>query len=344
MARHANDARLRGLLRSAAGRAPPAGGRRQWLLQTLAAGVAWEAAPLQALRVRALRLIVVYPPGGASDAFVRVLAPALEAVLGHPVWIDHRGGAGGAIGLRLLAHAAADGHTVALSAITPFTLRRLRSDALPPLGGPDGLVPIGAALHTPSLLVATPALHAADFAAMLQQARRRSRPLRWATSGHGTTGHLILEQVQRQSGSRFTHIPYQGGGTQLNDALGSHFELLSTNVALQQMAHVRQGRLRALAVGFGQRVAALPAVPTLAELGFASANLASVFGLFAPPRTPAATVLRLNQALRAALQAPAVRQHIDASHQQAGDGSAQAFAHAIEQERRRNSDLPLQPR
>jgi tripartite-type tricarboxylate transporter receptor subunit TctC len=165
-------------------------------------------------------------------------------------------------------------------------------------------------MNTPVLVVATPALQARSFAEMVTAARQAPGGLRWATSGQGTTGHLVLRQVCAIAGVDITHVPYTGGGQQINDALAGHFELLSSNVAARQLAYVREGRLRALAVGAPQRLPALPDVPTLGELGYAAANLSSLFGVFASGRTAGARLDALAQELNAVLAQGSFRQRI----------------------------------
>jgi tripartite-type tricarboxylate transporter receptor subunit TctC len=151
----------------------------------------------------------------------------------------------------------------------------------------------------------------------------------------GTVGHRVLEQVALATGVQITHVPYKGGGQQLNDALGGQFELLSSNVAPQQLEYLRQGRLKAMAVGAPQRLPVLPDVPTLAELGFAQANLMSTFGLFAPRGLPADRLQRLNRLLNALLQQPLMQERLAASSNFAGGGSPAEFARQIQRERER---------
>ncbi len=128
--------------------------------------------------------------------------------------------------------------------------------------------------------------------------------LRWASSGLGTTGHLVLEQVQVDSGAVFTHIPYKGGGQQLNDALSGQFELLSTNLAPLQLKYIRSGQLKPLALGAPARLPSLPGTPTFAELGLEAANLTSLFGVFAPAGLRADIASRLNGEINLALSEP----------------------------------------
>lgn len=306
----------------------------------LAAGLALPAmaAAQPAWPVRALRLFVVYPGGGVSDLAARMLASPLSQALGVPVLVENRPGAGGGVGIDLVSRSVPDGYALGFSAISPLTLQPL----IARLGLADRLhavQPVAGVMRTPVLVAATPAFTGTDFDALLRQARERPGALRWASSGVATTGHLVLVQVRALAGLEITHVPYQGGGPQLKDALGGQFELLSTNVAAQQLHYIAQGRLRALAVGAPTRLSALPDVPTLAELGFAPANRDSLFGVFAPPGTPQPIVQRLNAEINRVLAAAPMREHLRQSHNLPAPGSAQAFAREIEADRQRNAAL-----
>ena len=171
-----------------------------------------------------------------------------------------------------------------------------------------------------------------DFAGMLALARAAPGSLRWATSGVGTIGHLVLEQVQRGENIEVLHVPYAGGGPQLHDALAGRFELLSTNLAPQQLDYVRSGRFTPLALGAPARTAVLADVPTFAEAGCPGANRDSLFGLFAPRATPAALVNRLNAACAAVLAQPDFRHVLLASGNLPAGGSALQFRAEIEQQ------------
>ena len=282
-----------------------------------------------------IRIIVAYPPGGVSDDITRALAAVLGARLGVTVLVENRAGAGGSLALDFLARSAPDGHTLCFSAISPLSL-------LPHLGPVPydparDIVPVASVMATPVLVVGTPALAAQSFGAMLAAARPRS--IRWATSGIGTTGHLVLEQVRSASGADIVHIPYKGGGTQLNDALAGQFEVLSTNVGALQLQHIRDGRFKPLAVGAPARLPVLAEVPTLAELGFAQANRVSLFGIFAPAGTPPPVLRRLNAEFDRALRDPDIRRRLLAVNNLPTGGSADAFAQQIEQESEMNRRL-----
>lgn len=278
-----------------------------------------------------LRIVVAYPPGGVSDEIARALAQQLTQRTGRTVLVEHRPGAGGEIAMDLLAHAAPDGRTLVFSAITPLTLLpRLRRVAYDPR---RDIAPVAGIMATPTLVAGTKALVATDFLGMVAIARAQPGALRWASTGVGTTGHRVLEQVCEGLDVDITHIPYPGGGSSLKDAVGGHFELLSTNVAATQLRLVAEGRLKALAVGATKRLAALPGVPTLQELGLPAANLMSHFGLFAPGTTPPAVLRAINAQVNAAMGDADLQARLRAGHNLPLTGSVEAFARLVETER-----------
>lgn len=306
--------------------------RRHWLTLALATA-AW---PLQAQPPfgagKPVKLIVAYPPGGVSDLVARALAEQLAPRLGVPVLVDNRAGAGGTLAVNLAAKSAPDGHTLVFSALSPLTLSphlgKLPYDAL------TDLQPVASVMYSPVLLAATPAWPQGDFKALLARARQQPDTLRWATSGSGSLGHLMLENIRGSAQVRITHVPYKGGGQQITDALSGQFEVLSTNASGIVLQHIREGRLRALAVGASARLEALPGVPTLGELGLASANFSSRFGLFAPAGTPAARVATLNAQVNAVLASPALRERLQAAECVAAPLSVAEFAQGVVQEHR----------
>jgi tripartite-type tricarboxylate transporter receptor subunit TctC len=313
--------------------------RRAWLGGLLAA-LAQPGRARPPWPVRPIRLVVAYPPGGVSDDIARALAQQVSAGLGVPMVVEHRSGAGGTLAMEALAKAPADGYTLVLSAITPLTLSpHLGRVGYRPL---HDIAPVVSVMATPALVVGTPAFAGTSLADALVQAQRAPGALRWASSGVGTTGHLMMARIAAASGVDITHVPYKGGGTQLNDALGGHFELLSTNVGLLQLRYIREGRFKPLAVGAPERLPVLPEVPTLGELGFGSANRMSVFGIFAPAGTAPDVLERLNIAFNEALQWPEVQARLRAVNNLPTGGTREAFARVIEEEFRANQALPRQ--
>lgn len=296
--------------------------RRRVFLAATAATLALPAAA-QLYPTRAVRIVVPYPPGGVSDAVARALAEKLSAQMGQPFVVDNKAGASGTIGVDAVAKAAPDGHTIGFTALSPLVLS-------PHLGklpyDPDTqIAPVASVMYSPVLLLATPALAAPDFRDLMATAKEKPRAVRWATSGSASLGHLMLEQLQDQARVEMVHVPYKGGGQQMNDALSGQFEVLSTNAGPAVSAHIKAGKLRPLAVGAAKRLESLPQVPTLAELGYARANLSSQFGIVAPAGTPKAVIEKLNTQVNAALQLPDIRQRLLATDNVPTGGSAEAF-------------------
>lgn len=295
----------------------------------LVAGAAALALPAlaQTFPARPIRIVVPYPPGGVSDAVARALAEKLSAQFGVQVIVENKAGASGTIGVDAVAKAAPDGHTLAFTAISPLVLS-------PHLGkvpyDPDhDLTPVVSVMVSPVLLLATSASGARDFRDLMAGAKDRPKSVRWATSGSGSLGHLMLEQLQAQSKVDLVHVPYKGGGQQMTDALAGHFEVLSVNAGPAITEHIKAGKLRPLAVGAPARLDTLPTVPTLTELGYARANLSSQFGIFAPGKLPARVLERLNREFNIALQQPDIRRRLLASDNVPTGGSAADFAREI---------------
>ncbi|MES2948719.1 MAG: tripartite tricarboxylate transporter substrate binding protein [Pseudomonadota bacterium] len=257
------------------------------------------------------------------------MAQKLSHRLGVPVYVENRAGMGGGMGIGLLSKAAADGYTFAFSATSPLSLS---PHLLPTSYDPfRDIAPVISVMQTPILLVGTPAFKGTRFQDLFTLGQGEN-PLRWATSGHATTGYLVMESVRRASKLDIVHIPYKGGGQQLMEALNGQFELLSTNMGETQLQYIRQGRLKPLAVGAPARLKQLPDVPTFAELGIAQANLTSSFGIFAPAKTPATILARLNAALNEILQLTDIRALLQSIDNMPTGGTATEFADQIARE------------
>ena len=299
------------------------------LAPLMARAQAWPAKPI--------KITVAYPPGGVADAMARLLADKLAPVLGQSVLVDNKAGASGSIGMDAVAKAAPDGYSFGFSAISPLVLNPHLGKS--PFDAAKDIAPVASVIASPVLLLGTSALAAKDFKELVAAAKARPGALRWATSGPASLGHIVLEQVKAGAGVDITHIPYKGGGQQINDALGGQFEVLSVNAGPAVMGNLKAGKLKALAVGSPARLEQLPQVPTLAELGLPAANLASVFGLFAPAGTPAAAIERLNAEVNKLLKDKDVLQKIDAADNVPTGGSAADFAKFIAGESSSNARI-----
>ncbi|HEX2011246.1 MAG TPA: tripartite tricarboxylate transporter substrate binding protein [Roseateles sp.] len=285
-----------------------------------------------------IRIVVPYAPGGTSDAVARLLGERLHAALGQPVVVENKPGASGTSGMDLMAKAAADGHTLAFAAISPLTLNphlqpRMPYDAL------KDVAPVAQVMYSPVYLIATQAFRGKTFADAIAQAKARPGQLNMASSGMGSIGHIMLEQIGRKAGVQFNHIPYKGGGQVTNDALSGQFELFTANPAPALNAQIASGKLRVLAVAAPQRLATMPELPTLAELGHPDANLSSVFGLFAPARTPRELQLRINAEVNKLLAAKDVQERLVALDNVMSTGSVDSFAARVRQEHEANAKV-----
>lgn len=293
------------------------------------AGESWPARPLH--------IVVAYPAGGVSDAMARLLGERLAGLLGVAVVVENKAGASGAIAVDAVAKSAPDGYTLCFTSSSPLTLS-------PYLGRlpyrPDkDLAPVVQVMSSPVLLLATPATPVHDFRELLAQARRQPATLRWATAGQASLGHIMLAQLKAAAQVEITHVPYKGGGQQMTDALSGQFEVLSTNASPAVLQQIQAGRLRPLAVGASRRLEALPQVPTLAELGYPAANLASQFGLLAPAQTPPAVLQRINQAVNQVLRMPEVGERMKAGGNLPAGGTETDFARLLASEAQANAHI-----
>jgi tripartite-type tricarboxylate transporter receptor subunit TctC len=276
-----------------------------------------------------VRIIVVYPPGGTSDAVTRLLAEKLAPALGQQVLVENRGGAGGAIGMDAMAKSAPDGHTIAFSAISPLTL--LPHVGKVPYDALRDIAALASVMYSPVYLLGTPVFTGKDFADVVAQAKAKPGSLRVGTSGIATLGHLMVEQL-RIAGLELTHVPYRGGGQVITDAAGGQFELFTANPSSGVNAMLQQGKFRILAVAAPKRLAALPAIPTMIELGYPDSNYTSHFGFFAPAKTPELALKRLHAEINAALALPDVAERLARLDNVVAISTAEQFAHVVRRE------------
>lgn len=286
---------------------------------------------------KTVRLIVAYPAGGVSDVVARALADKLAAQLGVTFVVENKAGASGTIGMDAVAKAAPDGATLGFSAISPLVLNpHLGKSPFDPM---KDIAPVASVMYSPVVLLATPATGTRDFRTLLDDARARPGAIRWATSGQASLGHVVLEQLRAAAKIDVTHIPYKGGGQQLNDAIGGQFEILSTNAGATVSAQIQAGRLRPLAVAAPARLDKLPKVPTLAELGYPAANMSSLFGVFAPGGTPSILIEKYNVEINKALNSPDLRAKLLATDNVPTGGRIEDFADEIASEYESNGRI-----
>ncbi|WP_234193591.1 Bug family tripartite tricarboxylate transporter substrate binding protein [Pseudacidovorax sp. NFM-22] len=257
---------------------------------------------------RPIRIIVPAPAGGPYDRTIRPLAQHMGQTLKQPVVIDNKASAGNIVGTQMAASAPPDGYTLvatgSLNAIAQSMYDGIGFDIV------RDFEHIGSIGEGAQWLVARPDAGFKDFADFVQQARRAPGKFDYASSGAGSTGHLVMEQLQRATGVKLTHVPYKGGAPALQDVLAGVVPLIviPSNSAL---APVQAGKLKVLAVSSAQRSPLAPQVPTFAELGYPQLTVSAWIGLSAPRGTPAPVVRRLHEALMAALADPATRRQLE---------------------------------
>ncbi|RQO82674.1 tripartite tricarboxylate transporter substrate binding protein BugE [Acidovorax sp. FJL06] len=282
--------------------------QRRHLLNALAA-VSFVPGMSLAQEGKPLRLVVPFPPGGATDITARSLQESLARILKQPVVLDNRGGAGGSIGMAEVARAPADGLTIGVATLSTHGVNPAVYSKLPYHPTKD-FVGVTEIVKAPGVIVINPAvLPVKDFADLVKYLKAHPGKVSYATPGNGTIGHMWGELFKSSTGTSMVHIPYRGAGPAVNDVLAGQVAVYFDQVA-SSLPHVKAGKLKALAVSWPERLDVLPEVPTYAELGYKQANEPSWFGLVAPAGTPAAAVDRIQQAVAQALKEPAVRERL----------------------------------
>jgi tripartite-type tricarboxylate transporter receptor subunit TctC len=244
-------------------------------------------------------LIVPYPPGGTSDLAVRPLVPRLSEMLGQPVVIENRAGAGGSIGAAAVAQARADGTTLlafptAVLTISPHIMSL-------PYDPATAFTPVTMTAVAYGVVAASPSLPFRDLAGLVAYAKARPGELRFGSAGNGTITQLSGEMFAEAAGIRLEHVPYRGSAPSLTDLLGGRVQLLFDSVAIPA---IMEGRLTAIATIAESRNPQLPDVPTLREAGLPKAEALPWFGIAAPTGVPRAVLDRLTAAFQTVLASP----------------------------------------
>lgn len=293
-------------------------------------GLAQAPAPASAFPARPIRLIVPFAPGGSTDIAARLLAEPLSRVLGQPVVVDNKGGAGGALAMAELAKAAPDGHTLAVATASTHGAnsavnRKLPYDAL------KDFAPITQLMVSPNVMVVHPATPGKSHAEFLKYLKANPGKLAYASPGNGSLGHLNTELYKINTGSFMLHIPYRGMGPAKSDLLSGQVQVMMDNLP-SSLPQIRSGQLRALAVAAPRRLPELPDVPTFAELNLASNNDQSWFGLVAPGGTPEPVLRALNKAVTAVLADPAFKARVQAMGMETAPNRPEEFRAQIAKE------------
>jgi tripartite-type tricarboxylate transporter receptor subunit TctC len=283
----------------------------------------------QAYPTKPAKVIVPYPPGGPTDIVARVVSQKLSDQMGQPFIVENRPGAGGNIGAEAVAKSPADGYTLLVAttahAINPSLFKSLGYNLT------KDFAPVSQLTSGPLVIVANPALPAKNVKELIAIGRSKPGSLNYASSGNGQSTHLSAELFATMAGIKMNHIPYKGSAPALTDVMGGQASLMFDTM-LSAMPHVKNGKLRALAVTSAARSPAAPDVPTVAESGLPGYEAIAWNGMLVPAGTPAEVVGKLNAELRKALDAPDVKDRFSAQGFGAAWNTREAFAKFIQSE------------
>ena len=273
---------------------------------------------------RPVRLVVPYPPSGNVDITARTVAPAFGEALGQQVIVENRAGAGGRIGTEAVVRSPADGYTLLLGSTAtvsagPAVFKTLSFDPA------KDLVAIGPIQSVAMVLTAAPKTSVSTFEEFVALARKKPGQLSIASPGNGTTNHLAIELLMRIADVKLLHVPYKGSGPALTDLLGSQVESMMDQLTAS-IGHIKEGRIKPLAISSARRSPLLPNVPTFDELGVKGYEADTFTGIFAPAGVPPAVQQKLNSSLKKAMAVESVRERYRAMGVELMDMSQPEFA------------------
>jgi tripartite-type tricarboxylate transporter receptor subunit TctC len=274
------------------------------LLTVLAPGLA----AAQDYPAKPIRIVIPYPPGGASDVTARLLGQKMAEAWNQQVVPDNRPGANGIVALEHVAKSAPDGYTLLMAnlgpnAINPAVYAKLPYDAI------KDFSTVTLTTLVPQVLVASPSLPAKNIQELIALARAEPGKLNYGTGGNGSANHLAVELMASIAGVKLTAVPYKGDAPAMADAIAGQISL-SLPTVLAAMPHIKSGKLRPLAVTTKQRVASLPEVPTMEESGVPGYESVSWGGIMAPAGTPPAVVAKLHAEIARILKLPDVQERM----------------------------------
>ena len=285
--------------------------RRSALVLFTAAGLLAGApaiAQTPAYPAKPVRIVVPYPPGGTTDLLARLVAIKLGEKFGQAFTVDNRAGASGAIGSQLVAKSPPDGYTLVMATISSHGINSALNKALPYDPVAD-FAPVTAVASTPNVISVNPEVPAKTLAELLAMARAKPGALSFGSTSAGGSPHMSVELLKMMAGVNMVHIPYKGAGPMLTDLIGNQIPMGVDNLP-SSIAHIRSGKIRALAVTTARRWPGAPNIPTVAESGVAGYEASAWFGLLAPANTPRPIVELLHRAVAEIVRRPDVVQQM----------------------------------
>jgi len=276
----------------------------RWLLVALIGAMSPGAVAAETYPSRSIKLVVPFPPGGPNDIIARVVAQRMSELLGQPVVIDNRGGAGGVVGTDAVAKAAPDGYTIGICSAGAIAISASLVEKVPYDSTKD-LTAITLVATVPELLVVPAGLSVNSFAELVAMVNAKPGQLNFASTGPGSMPHLAGELLKINGKLNIVHVPYRGAAPAVNDLLGGQVQMMFEPMSAS-IAPIRTGKLRALAVTTAARSQALPEIPALSD-SVPGYEASAVTGIGVPINTPADIIDRLNREINAALADPMMK-------------------------------------
>ena len=295
----------------------------------LGAGFAGQCVAQGEYPSRPVRFVVPFAPGGATDIITRLLAEQMQQVLGRPVPVENRGGAGGNVGAAEVAGSPADGYTMLMGSPGPNAINQFLYAKMP-FQSDTAFSPVMLVAILPNVLVVHPSLGVKSVQELLERVRSGAVTVNFGTAGAGSSGHLSVELFRSMTRTTMTHIPYKGTGPALQDLLAGYVQLMIDNIP-PMIPHIKAGKLVALGVTTTRRATSLPDVAPIST-AVPGYEAGSWVGIVVPAGTPAAVVAKLNDAANKGVARPEVRERMNSLGAEPSGGTAQEFGEFIARE------------
>ena len=286
---------------------------------------------------QSIRFVVPFAPGGTSEIVARTVANELTKQLGQTVYVDNKGGGAGLPAMGEVAKAKPDGHTLILGHVGSLAVNPVIFPSQPFDVNKD-FMPVTLLAKVPNLFVIHPDVPASNFKEFVAHVKKNPGKLNYGSAGNASAGHLAMEYLKLVAGMFITHIPYRGTGPMLTDLLAGRTQATSAGLPAL-IPHIRSGKLKAIAVGTPQRLAQLPEVPTVAEMGFKDFETSQWYGILVPAGTPRDVVKKLQEESLKALKSSAVTQRFAEDSAVGGGGPPEEFAAYIGKQQKIWADI-----
>jgi tripartite-type tricarboxylate transporter receptor subunit TctC len=277
-----------------------------------------------------VKLVVPFAPGGTTDIIARVLTAKILPNLGQPMIVENRAGAGGLIGATETARAIPDGYSLGMATVSTVATVPVMQPNVPydPLTDFTPIINIAA---TPNVIEVNPSFPARDYKSFIAELKKNPDKYSYASPGTGSITHMQMELFKAQTGTSILHVPYKGAGPALNEVVGGQVQILFDNLP-SSLPFIKQGRLIPIVVAAEKRVAALPDVPTLGEVGLAQVNRVAFYGIYGPKGLPKEVVSKVHDAVKQTLDDPQVRALIEDTGSTIIGNTPEQFAQQIRAE------------